>query len=299
MYKIIHPIHFTIHSSKIVEEIPTKTKLLSTIIPGNTHAYTFDTEEDYYKEYQTSMFAITRKKGGWDCMRHYEILANGCIPYFEKMEDCPKNTMTTFPFQLVKEAMVLYDKMKLEDNPLENKANVDKYHFYINLLLEHTRKYLTNEAIVKHILEKSGHKDAKKILFLSYDIKPDYLRCVTLTGFKDYFKENCHDIPRIDHIYKDYRANLHDLYGRGITYTKIVCPSYRNDELDKTILEDIKNHKYDIVIYGSFHRGLIFYNEVQMAYKPNEIIILCGEDEGCHHYCCRNNNTVFLREHIF
>ena len=39
-------------------------------------------ESDYYKDYQRSYFAITCKKGGWDCLRHYEILANAVSPTF-------------------------------------------------------------------------------------------------------------------------------------------------------------------------------------------------------------------------
>jgi hypothetical protein len=31
-----------------------------------------------------------QKKGGWDCLRHYEIIGNGCMPYFENIEKCPK-----------------------------------------------------------------------------------------------------------------------------------------------------------------------------------------------------------------
>jgi hypothetical protein len=47
----------------------------------------YNTEEEYYNEYKKSYFAITTKKCGWDCMRHYEILANGCIPYFLNIEN--------------------------------------------------------------------------------------------------------------------------------------------------------------------------------------------------------------------
>lgn len=42
------------------------------------NTYIFENEEEYYNDYKKSLFAITRKKGGWDCMRHYEILACGC-----------------------------------------------------------------------------------------------------------------------------------------------------------------------------------------------------------------------------
>ena len=149
----IFPINFSICKTKIVDKVPIKTKLLSMIVPGEP--YSFDNEKDYYAEYQSSFFAITKKKDGWDCMRHYEILANGCIPYFLNMEECPINTMTTFPFKIVKEAMSLYDVMKQEEEPLSNKVNVNKCIFYIELLLEHTRVYLTNEAVVSYILKKN------------------------------------------------------------------------------------------------------------------------------------------------
>ena len=43
--------------------------------------------------------AITYKKTGWDCMRHYEILMNGCIPLFLDIESCPKKIMEDIPKQ--------------------------------------------------------------------------------------------------------------------------------------------------------------------------------------------------------
>ena len=36
-------------------------------------------------------------KGGWDCLRHYEILMNGCIPLFLDIKNCPKDTISTLP----------------------------------------------------------------------------------------------------------------------------------------------------------------------------------------------------------
>jgi len=87
---MIHPITFSIPKEKIVSKVPFKTKLVSDMIPGDIKTYIYYTEKDYYNEYRQSMFAITFKKGGWDCMRHYEILANGCIPYFQNLEECPK-----------------------------------------------------------------------------------------------------------------------------------------------------------------------------------------------------------------
>ena len=37
---------------------------------------------------------------------------------------------------------------------------------------------------------------------------PDYLRCLTLIGFKEKFKSNCHDYVKVEHIYKDIKHNF-------------------------------------------------------------------------------------------
>jgi hypothetical protein len=35
---------------------------------------------------------------------------------------------------------------------------------------------------------------------------------------------------------------------------------------------------YDIIIYGSYYRGMPFYDLVNTIYQSNKIILLCGED---------------------
>lgn len=98
------PISFAIPEEKIVDHVPNKVRNFANIVPGSNEAHwpkdsrkthVYETEEEYYKDYQDSYFAFTCKKGGWDCMRHYEILANGCIPLFTDIEDCPEKTLTT------------------------------------------------------------------------------------------------------------------------------------------------------------------------------------------------------------
>ncbi len=67
-----------------MSEIPEKDQDFASLIPGVLSTYIYDTEEEYFKGYQRAFYAVTCKKAGWDCLRHYEILANGCIPYFFK-----------------------------------------------------------------------------------------------------------------------------------------------------------------------------------------------------------------------
>jgi len=46
-------------------------------------------EAEYKRDYRKAMFGVTRKKAGWDCMRHYEILASGAVPLFLDIQSAP------------------------------------------------------------------------------------------------------------------------------------------------------------------------------------------------------------------
>jgi hypothetical protein len=287
---MIHPIGFSIHESLIVKEIPHKKKLLAHIIPGKLDTYIFTTSDAYNKDYQESYFAITCKKGGWDCFRHYEILANGCIPLFTDIEKIPENIMTFFPKKLIQETNQLF--LQISNGKIVDYDEICKK--YISLLLDHTRTYLTTKSMAQYILTQTGILSIKNVLFLSNETSPDYLRCLTLTGFKDLLGKDCHDFLKVPHIYEDYSDDISMLYGKGINYTKKVDASKYVNILN--ITENIKSHFYDVVICGSIHRGFPLKELVYEYYKPSEIIILCGEDE---HECEWKNTTshFFLREY--
>lgn len=284
---MIYPITFGIPEEKIVkdDELVSKTKLLSSLIPGDMRTYIYNTESEYYDEYKKSYFAITKKKGGWDCLRHYEILANGCVPYFVDLEKCPPNVMHALPKELLMYAKKMYDSGVFHD-----------YDALRKKLLEYTKEHLTTEKVARSMLERSGHGNAKKVLYLSKYTAPDYLRCLTLHGLKKIFGTNCHDFPKIPHIYKT-NSTKH-LYGKGMTYSNLLEHDLHDDTCDANVIEDIKNKRYDVVIYGSYHRGLPYYDVVCQAYANNEIILMCGEDD---HACdaashSHKGHHVFVRE---
>jgi len=191
---MLHPITFSIPKEKICEIDNKKTKILSNLIPGEINTYIYNTEEEYYNEYKKSYFSITKKKGGWDCMRHYEILANGCIPYFINIEDCPKQTMFLLPKELFIQANKIYDRNFKNKNINEiSEEEINEYNILQKKLLDYTKNYLTSDKIVEYILKKTNFVNVSKILYLSSDTNPDYLRCLTLHGFKTLFGDNCHD----------------------------------------------------------------------------------------------------------
>ncbi len=302
----IFPITFSVPECKVINEYPHKTKILSNLIPGNTSTYIYPTEELYYKEYQTSMFAMTTKKVGWDCMRHYEIIMNGALPYFPDIGGCPGGTMYFFPKHLTHLSNKLYERAKIYnsvDSVPEDLRNEIKS---LTLeMLQFLKNNLTTTKIAEYILDCIPNKNVKSILFLSGDPGPDYLNNVTLHGLKSIFGINCHDHPKVSHIYKIPEYDYKSLYGKGMTYTNLLGLEFHYESLSYTIEEDIKAHKYDIVIYGNYHRGTPYFDLVKQYYSKEDIILMCGEDAllfGKYvHGCCYNQyslegHIVFMRE---
>ena len=107
--KNVYPINFAIPKEKIVHTINLKPlNILAPLIPGKYSTYIYENEQDYYQSYQNSIFALTYKKMGWDSLRHYEILMNGCIPLFLNIDKCPEKILTNLPKKLLFEIFIQY-----------------------------------------------------------------------------------------------------------------------------------------------------------------------------------------------
>jgi len=66
------PIQFAFPTNKVSKGAK-KERRIAHSDPRDKKTYIFNNETDYYMDYQFSKFAITQKKAGWDCLRHYEI----------------------------------------------------------------------------------------------------------------------------------------------------------------------------------------------------------------------------------
>ena len=148
-------------------------------------------------------------------MRHYEILANGCIPYFVDLNMCNSNTMAFLPKELILEAMSLegVSYMKID----HRKFNTTKYNEILTKLLAHTRKQLTLTRMAEYVLKTVNYTGSGLILFLSNDTGPDYMRCSLLAGLKQLLQNRIVDYPKIDHIYKNYPGDIKRLCRSGKT----------------------------------------------------------------------------------
>ena len=142
----IYPISFSIPEEKIVTNTLKiqKTKFLADYLPSNSGSgYIYQSENDYYNNYKEAYFGKTYKKGGWDCMRHYEILGNYCMPHFENLQNCPVQTMFNFPKKEILEGNAIFESETIND----------RYYELLNIVFEHTKTYLTTKASAKYLID--------------------------------------------------------------------------------------------------------------------------------------------------
>jgi hypothetical protein len=198
----IYPIQFGVPEQDVVACVPAKSRAFATIVPGKLDTYIF--KLDYRKSY----FALTTRKAGWDCMRHYEILASGSLPFFPDIENAPVGVMSSLPKELLLKARSLPGKalpfcvkclmlttlisttwcwpgiqdLDIDLDVFDRKA----YYELACRALEYTRSHLTTRAVASYVLEAMGVADARRVLMLSasgYDA--DYMRDTVMHGLRE------------------------------------------------------------------------------------------------------------------
>jgi len=137
------PIQFGIPKEKLAWGYCGKDKFLSEQTPYTNGKYKFDNERDYYNEYRHSWFAYTAKKAGWDCKRHYEILANQCIPVFLGIDQCPEWTMHMWPKKLLSEIEHTWMTVK-----------ISQHNFWRDELCDSVLPKMTTEKLAENLVCK-------------------------------------------------------------------------------------------------------------------------------------------------
>ena len=296
---MIHPLSYCIPDENIVnsEVVQKKHIIISDLIPGQQITYRFgpNDEKEYNEHYQESMFAYSSKKGGWDCLRHYEILSNGCIPIMN-FDGCPSNTLTTLP----KDLLIECNKI------LPYKKNMKKtYDEYVYKLLEHMKTHCSTSANTRYFLQKIPHS-IKNILLIRCDEGVNYTREFFWIGMKRYI-QNIQGVaveyPKISYLYDSYKGDKKTLHGYGYNYTGKLKEDY--NLLDEEIIEKIKNKFWDIVVFGKVGpdeliEGSIPYlplwSHVVQHYDKDRIVFLYGGDE-CINLTYKNRYSEHITYH--
>jgi hypothetical protein len=273
--KNIYPFSFYIPDECIVDVIPPKTRLLASIIPGDLKTYIFQGKEKEYNDmYKKSRFAITKKKGGWDCLRHYEILMNGCIPLFENLDKCPKYTLTTYPKHLNDEAYNLYNSW------IENEEYIEKYNDLCIKFIKYTKEYCSISAQISYFFKSINNNEIKNILMLTCHNGINYNREPLWIGIKKYCKQ-------INGIAVEYEKNPYiyqdTTQDQIFTYTKRIPSEDYIDMTKEEIIDKINLNFWDLIIYGKVGPDEFcdfpFFDIVKNKYNKNQIAFIFGGDE--------------------
>ena len=279
----LFPISYSVPSQLIVTDVPEKKFMaagsagrVTTGRAGGHSRYRFGPGEQdaYYQNYRDSRFAETTSKGGWDCLRHLEIMMNGSVPIFAKLESCPEYTMTHYPKALMLELRERY--IGPFRDPVGGSFNAQQYAQDARTLLAHMRNTLTTVAMARYFLKCLDVSENASILFLTRDNKPDYLCETLLHGLRSTLGEQVVDVNKRWWLYDSAQPDdVGKLYGNGFTYTRHL----RDQFIDRQkVKARIKNREFDLVVFGNIERGTPLLHVVQKYYPRQQIALLDGGD---------------------
>lgn len=290
----LHPISFGVPAETIVSAVPHKTKAFGQVVPGRRDTYfNLGNESRFFEDLQRSLFHLTYKKGGWDCLRHLEILAAGALPLFVNIAHCPNQTLALHPkalYRLILETPGLTLRaareatgggsattMHFEALDLDAaRLNKELYMVTASALLQYTRNVLSTAAVAGHVLDTMFARSKgllfsarpRRVLYLSHQDhdmdKGDYLTDLLLHGLKRLLGDAAVlDFPRRDCLYKDaellnatdYLRAKKKLYGNGFSWGLTLDAFEGSAARDaEAVAKGLAARSFDLVILGSGHR---------------------------------------------
>jgi len=182
-----------------------KVRWLSGIIPYK--AYTFSDEQSYRHEYASSVFALTHKKGGWDCHRHLEIMFSNCIPIMPDVDAIPAGTMHFYPKHLLAATFGALARGNSLDLAVMAKAHRDW-----------AEDLLTPKSMVAYVDFICNLSASGPLLFVDFDLHdtPDYLSMQLLSGIV--LNRLPVQVVRLPRYLWETSSAASRLYGRGFGY---------------------------------------------------------------------------------
>lgn len=298
----LHWISFGLPTDKwprTVKKVRDRKILISPLIPGRPDTYIYGTEDDYNVMLENSVFAYTWKKGGWDCYRHVEIIARGCIPLIPTIDVFPENSLAFHDKELYKE--IWHICRPYIQKPKELQAIVDVHgQDWQNRC---RAQWITTEKLFTEILTK--FEDVRRIFWIDDALNDmyDYMSACVLIGLLDYTKGTeanfdlyiCSKVPQVLMLEDQSKLTQPQIgHGKGFNYAKyfagdkvkgikIKADTFKFSELTHT----------DLVIYGSFTRSKKMFPEIA-RHTNAQIACVVGEDTFQH-----LSPEVFKRCHVF
>jgi hypothetical protein len=247
----VHPIGFSIPPEYVRTVVPAKGQGLATVIPGAPETYKYlpkpgaapaelmALERSYYADIERSYFGLTWKKAGWDCLRHLELLAAGCVPLFTDIGAAPRGAVAFLPKRVLGQVLRFPGIENLSGVPgfdggarnvVITPPQIDPvlYSLTATALLDYTRRHLTTPRMAAHLLSTMG-------------IDPPYCRLATPDG----------DLTTARRRRRRRRLAMRRLWtddDDSISSSPFACPPLR--VLYLTLAKDTNDYMADTLAHG-------------------------------------------------
>lgn len=201
---------------------PKKVRILSEVIPGAS--YSFEDYPSYLRQYSESEFALTFKKGGWDCFRHLEIIAAGAVPLMLDADRIPSSTMVHYPKQTIQRIMWAIRRGKV--------GELDAIREHLSDWFD---EHLSSQKMAGYLLkvaDKSG-----PVLFLDQGLgsRPDYMSASIFSGLKDLLGKNVESYFGAGPLFAGWTGDTSHFHGLGFGYTRVIQDSLATEvDLEQT-----------------------------------------------------------------
>ena len=284
----VFPISFS--SPREIVETATKTKFLSSTIPGEPYSY--EDEHAYLEEYRRSNFALSTKKAGWDCFRHLEVIFSGAIPLIPRLESTPPGVMFAYP----KDFLVQVFQAQAASGPLYPADDVIEY------LKDYAETHLTATAMARYLLESISYQGGA-ILFVDFDLDfwTDYQSIFTLIGLKRLLGPKLHTGPLPQYL-TSRDPSTSGLYGLGFGYRGALHEHANTSQFDVSwpITSDIVDG-CERVVLGQFFRDFPRFRALAGdSVDLSRVVGVVGDDypesPGTLKRMAESDITFFVRE---
>jgi hypothetical protein len=322
-YALAHPIAFGIASDLIAApfgharepEFYTNRTPFAELLPQFSGAYKFNRGQhrDMMAEYERALFAVTSRKAGWDCGRHYEILAAGSVPWFLGLENAPEWAVPFLPRVPVLAAMNVpglhvnwsdnakeYDflnqtgyQMPILNPPIVVDVELlpmERLAALAAILHRFTYHYLSTRAMARYVLAQTGvHRNASRVLFLQ--LSTDSMMSLLLHGFKRLTRARggyTVESPCAEAMYA-FNSTPHNLGAANFRNNGFAYAGFLTEE-DYTnrdnLIARVAAREFDVVVFGrGFEEArehgeprLLLTDAVYKHYEQSELIFIDGRD---------------------
>lgn len=277
-----------------LDEVPDwkNRRLKSDIVPGTRYSYSVESE--YLRNYESSRFGLSHKKGGWDCYRHLEILAAGAIPVLPDAAHIPDETMVHYPKAALRSLASALPSLE-KDVPI----------IWRESLIDFSIKNLSSSSMANYVLKAAGVGKDDTVLFLDRAVveKPDYLSLMTLIGLKQVIPERLKMVFEVPYIYSDFNGLSRNHWGLGFGYSRVLSPDLRlSQTLAPSKADEVPDFSAtaDWLVVGNITRNRKLAEAALNRFDPSRTIWIHGEDAGPtapqRSAMSQMVGTVFVRE---